>query len=164
VFPPSVGLLGGHLYSEWARGATYFTGGFGGKIGWSTVGAVTIDHLSPWLVAWVPGLDGGTAARIVANLIGYDAPSLGLRFDAAGRVDEGEQPVRAAVAEIAGMANARGDLPVYPPVAAAGDAVLGTVCRAIADAGLHGGMFSGLERFTPEQRAIVRRELVERLS
>jgi hypothetical protein len=162
VFPPSVGLLGGHIYDRWARGATFFTGGFGGRIGWSTVGAVTIDNLSPWLVAWAPGLEGGTAARVVAHLIGYDPPPLGLRFDARGRVDDPEQPIRSAVAEIAAMAAARGDTPVYPPVAGGDEALLRAVCRAIAEAGLEGGMFSGLERFTAEQRAIVRRELVER--
>jgi hypothetical protein len=164
VFPPSVGLLGGHIYREWARGATYLTGGFGGKIGWSTVGAVTIDNLSPWLVEWAPGLDRGAAARLVANLIGYDAPSLGLRFGANGRIDDHGQPIRSLLAEFGRMATARGGLPVYPPVAVADEAALGTVCRAIADAGLQGAMFSGLERFTGEQRAIVRRELLERLS
>jgi hypothetical protein len=164
VFPPSVALLGGHLYREWARGATYFTGGFGGRIGWGTVGAVVIDHLAPWLRAWAPGLDGGAAAQLVARLIGYDHPALGLRFDGAGRVEQPNGTTTALTAEIGRMAAASGGLPVYPPVASGHDeAALRTICRGIVAAGLAGAMFSGLERFTAEQRALVRRELAERL-
>jgi hypothetical protein len=164
VFPPSVGLLGGHLYQAWASGATYLTGGFGGRIGWSTVGAVTIDHLSPWLCRWAPGLDPALAARVVARLLGYDTPALGLQFDARGRVDDPGLPLRAHRHEMRQMAAAAGGLPVYPPVSAGLDAdALGEVCRGIIAAGLDGAMFSGLDRLTADLRAVVRRELSSRL-
>lgn len=164
VFPPSVALLGGHLYREWSRGATYYTGGFGGRIGWSTVGGVTIDGLSSWLGSIAPSIDGGVASRLVAHLIGYDQPSLGLSFDGMGRIDVPDQATLALISEIRRMAGARGGLPVYPPVAGASDlSTLRTICRAIVEADLDGAMFSGLDRFSPEYRALVRVELAERM-
>ena len=38
VFPPSIALLGGHLYAEWEAATDYLTGGssFGGVVGWAT--------------------------------------------------------------------------------------------------------------------------------
>lgn len=164
VFPPSVALLGGHLYQDWARGATFVTGGFGGRIGWGTVGTVTIDHLSPWLRAWVPGLDGAAAARLVAHLIGYDHPFLGLRFDSDGRVDGPHQAMMALTSEMQRMAAASGGLPVYPPVSGGtATTALRTICQSIVAAGLAGAMFSGLEQLTAEQRTVVREELADHL-
>jgi hypothetical protein len=38
------------------------------------------------------------------------------------------------------------------------------MCRAIVEAGLPGAMLAGLERTTPEQRAVIRSELTEHLA
>ena len=164
VFPPSVALLGGQIYREWARGATFFTGGFGGRIGWSTVGQVTIDNLAPWLRSWVPNLDGATAALLIAHLIGYDHDSPGSPAPDSGELGRPENLPPSFDTEIGRMARASGGVPVYPPVAGGLDlATLKSVCEGIAKAGLSGAMFSGLDTFSPEQRRIVRTALAEPL-
>ena len=153
VFPPGVALLGGHVYGHWATGATYLTGGFGPKIGWPSVGRVTVTSLAPWLRALVPGLPDAGALRIVAALVGAD-PSPGPDGD-----------LEALLREIARIAPARRNLPVYPPVAATWDAAqLGNICDAIVDAGLDGAMIAGLEQTSEAQRRVIRSRLSARLT
>lgn len=152
VFPPSVALLGGHVYAEWARAATYLTGGFGPTIGWGSVGRVTVTSLGATLGELVPEL-GVHARAVVAALVGARAEA-----DPAGDVD-------ALVEEIHRMTAARGSVPVYPPVAGPpGPAVLARICDAIVDAGLDGAMLAGLEAASPEQLGIIRRGLTGRLA
>jgi hypothetical protein len=159
-----VSLLGGHIYREWARGATFFTGGFGGRIGWSTVGEITIDNLATWLQTWVPDLDGATAAVLIAHLIGYDHASLREPFSESRPLDARENIPLSLTAEIGRMVRASGGVPVYPPVAGVlGLSALKMICESIVEAGLSGAMFSGLDAFGPEQRRVVRTALAQPL-
>lgn len=156
VFPPSVALLGGHCYPAWAESATYLTGGFGPRIGWGSVAGVTATNLAPWLQGLVPGLERTAAERIVGALLGLTPDEVAVERDGA--------TVPALLRELHRIGAARLTLPVYPPVPAGFDADgLRTVCRGIVEAGLHGGMFAGLEAFTAEQRRAVRTELTLRL-
>jgi hypothetical protein len=152
VFPPGASLLGGHVYAEWGRTATYLTGGFGPKIGWGSVGRVTATSLGEELGRLVPGL-GGCGAAIVAALVGADPA-----------VDPADD-VSALIGEIRRMGAARGSLPVYPPVAGPPTPdVLARIGEAIVDAGLHGAMLAGLESASPAQLAAIRRGLTEPLA
>lgn len=163
VFPASVALLGGHLYREWAQGATYLTGGFTGRIGWSTVGSVTIDGLSHWLGRVVPNLNSAIARQLVTRLIGYDHFPIAQRL-AEGQTEIADQQALTLGLEIQRTAAVSGDLSIYPPIAGEADvAALRQICRCIVDAGVDGAMFSGLDRFTTEQRAVIRTELAERI-
>jgi hypothetical protein len=153
VFPPGVALLGGHQYDRWAASATYLTGGFGTRIGWGSVGRVTAESLGQVLAGLVPGMSVAVAMRLVGSLVG--APSAP---DPAGD-DE------AYLVQLRAMSAARRGLPVYPPIADPTDPIrLARMCRAIVDAGLQGAMIAGLEQTGPEQRAVIRTELTERLA
>jgi len=153
VFPPGVALLGGQRYDRWAASATYLTGGFGPRIGWGSVGRVTVESLGPVLATLSPGLSIDAAMRVVDALIGADPIP-----DGAGDDDAYQVQIRA-------MAAARGDLPVYPPIAGPPEPDrLARMCRGVIDAGLQGAMIAGLESTTDAQRAVIRRELTDRLA
>lgn len=153
VFPPSVALLGGQRYDRWTSSATYLTGGFGPRIGWGSVQRVTTTSLGPALAALVPGMSVEDGMRVVAALVGSHP-----------HADETHDD-DAYAAQVAALAVARGGVPAYPPVAGPPEpARLARMCRAIIDAGLPGAMLAGLEHTTPEQRAVIRSELTERLA
>lgn len=151
VFPPSVALLGGHSYAAWTRTATYLTGGFGPKIGWSTVTRVTAEGLAALLVEGVPGLMGieEASASMMALL---------------GAPDPNEAPVAAFRRELRAMSRLRPGVPVYPPIPAGQSTdSLRAMCQTIVAEGLDGAMLSGLERYDADQRTIIRQELAARL-
>ncbi|MBX3031023.1 MAG: hypothetical protein KF809_12815 [Chloroflexi bacterium] len=153
VFPPSVALLGGQRYDRWTTTATYLTGGFGPRIGWGSVGRVTVESLGPALAALVPGMTMEAGMRVVAALVGA-------RAEPDPTTDDD-----AFVDQVRAMALARGGVPAYPPIAGPPEpARLARMCRAIVDAGLPGAMLAGLERTSPEQRRVIRTELTERLA
>jgi hypothetical protein len=153
VFPPSVALLGGQDYARWAQSATFFTGGFGPRIGWGSVGRVAAASLGELLAGMVPGLPIEDAQRTVAHL-------LGATTDLDATLDEGS-----LLRELARIAAVRGDIPVYPPIAGppAPDA-LARICDAIVEAGLDGAMVAGMEAATPTQRRVLRAQLAEPLA
>lgn len=152
VFPPSVALLGGHVYSWWAETATFLTGGFGPTIGWGSVGRVTATSLAATLAGAVPGLHADDAGRVVRSLIGT-----------VGGTDPADEQ-HAYEREVSKMAAAAGDTPAYPPIAGPPEpASLERMCAAIADAGLPGAMLAGLDRATHEQLRVIRTSLSQRV-
>jgi hypothetical protein len=151
VFPPSVALLGGHDYAKWARCATYFTGGFGPKIGWGSVGRVTATALGELLAAFVPGLAAIDAQLAISRLLGASTDP-----------DLDEASMRR---EVARMAAVRTYTPVYPPIPGPPPAAaLARTCDAIVDADLDGAMVAGLESAGSAQRRVLRESLMERLA
>ena len=134
VFPPSVALLGGHVYGRWAdAGATYLTGGFGEKIGWGSVGRVTATCLGR--------VARGARARDVA--LGWPRGRRGPRRRRRFR-DAGRATSMRTSRELRRMAAACGGLPVYPPIAGPpGVEALARMCDGIVDAGLDGAMLAG---------------------
>jgi hypothetical protein len=153
VFPPSVALLGGHVYERWAdAGATYLTGGFGERIGWGSVGRVTAKALGATLAGLVPGLTASQGCEAMASLVGASASATP------------DDDLDAYLTELSRMAAACGGLPVYPPIAGPpGVDVLARMCDGIVEAGLDGAMLAGLETTTAEQQLTIRSHLSGRL-
>ena len=160
VFPPSIALLGGHDYAQWAAGADYLTGGssFGGVVGWATTVSSLAGEWAPALCAAVEGLGEAEALGWVYRLFGYDRLGLplsldGLRNDALPLEEIFAHEVHKLKAQV-------GDsLPLYPPVSAHGDPErVRRLCRAVADAGCDGAML-GLDPGKAENLEAVRRAL-----
>jgi hypothetical protein len=179
VFPPSVAIFGGHHYAQWAGAADYLTGGssHGGVVGWATAVTNVALEWGRYLCAQVPGLDARTALRLLFRLLGYDdllaAGALDSHVASAGAItghlplafqplDRGEVPVvQIMEREIARLvATAPQRLALYPPIAAGrGLDQLGSLCRIVAQSGVHGALLSGLRPDDPDQLRTIRTNL-----
>jgi hypothetical protein len=157
VFPPSIALLGGHLYDEWERGADFLTGGssFGGVVGWATTVTNLATEWAPALCRTVPGLTEEEALRLIYRLFGYD--DLELPFSIEG-IRGDPLPLEEMFArEVARLkAAASGRVPLYPPVSAQGrPEQVRRLCLAVVDSGCDGAML-GLDPGKEENLKILR--------
>lgn len=162
VFPPSIALLGGHLYEAWEKGADYLTGGssFGGVVGWATTVTNLASEWAPALCRTVAGLTEEEALRLIYRLFGYDDLDLPLSVEGISR---GPLPLEDMFArEVARLkGGASGAIPLYPPVSAQGDPErVRKLCAAVADNGCDGAML-GLDVGKEENLKIVREILGE---
>jgi hypothetical protein len=160
VFPPSIALLGGHDYEQWAGGADYLTGGasFGGVVGWATTVSSLAGEWAPALCGAVKGLQEAEALAWVYQLFGYG--DLGLPYSLDG-LKNNVLPLENIFAhEVQKLKVQVGEsLPLYPPVSAQGDTErVRRLCRAVADAGCDGAML-GLDPNKAENLAVLCREL-----
>ena len=157
VFPPSIALLGGHLYDAWERGADYLTGGssFGGVVGWATTVTNLATEWVPALCRTVEGVTEEEALRLIYRLFGYDDLDLPMSVEG---IQNGALPLDEIFArEVARLkAGTSGNVPLYPPVSAGGDPErVRRLCRAVADNGCDGAMV-GLDVSKGENLKIVR--------
>ncbi len=144
VFPPSIALLGGHIYSEWERGADYLTGGssFGGVVGWATTVTNLATEWAPALCRVVSGLGEGEALGLIYRLFGYDNFGLPLSVE---RIRKGPLPVAEMYAREVGKLKVltSGNLPLYPPVSAGAEPeVVRQFCTTVAENECDGALFT----------------------
>ncbi|MEM2906325.1 MAG: hypothetical protein QW057_01820 [Candidatus Bathyarchaeia archaeon] len=71
VFPPSIALMGGHIYRGWEQNVDYLMGGFGGLAGWPDAVLTLFREFASLLCGNVKGLDEADALRFVYGLLGY---------------------------------------------------------------------------------------------
>ncbi len=144
VFPPSIALLGGHVYSEWERGADYLTGGssFGGVVGWATTVTNLATEWAPALCRIVQGLEEGEALRLIYRLFGYE--DFGLPLSVA-EIRKGPLPVVEMYSREVGKLKAlsSGNRPLYPPVSAGAEPeVVRQLCSAVVEQKCDGALFT----------------------
>ena len=156
VFPPSIALLGGHLYDEWERGADYLTGGssFGGVVGWATTVTNLATEWAPALCGVVDGLTEEEALRLIYRLFGYDDFDLPLSVEG---IRQGVLPLEEIFArEVARLkAGTSGNVPLYPPVSAQGEPErVRRLCQAVVENGCDGAML-GLDVEKEENLRII---------
>ena len=156
VFPPSIALLGGHLYEAWEKGADYLTGGssFGGVVGWATTVTNLATEWAPALCRTVAGLTEEEALRLIYRLFGYDDLDLPLSVE---EIRKGPLPLEDMFArEMARLkGGTSGAIPLYPPVSAQGTPErVRKLCAAVADNGCDGAML-GLDVGKEENLKIV---------
>ena len=158
VFPPSIALLGGHLYPAWERGADYLTGGssFGGVVGWGTAVTSLATEWAQALCRTVPGLGEQVALRLVYQLFGYDDFDLPLSV-------EGLQKERLPVVEMYArevrklVGQASGSMALYPPISAQGaPEQVRRLCSAVVENGCDGAML-GVDPDEEENLRIIRK-------
>ena len=143
VFPPSIALLGGHIYGAWERGADYLTGGssFGGVVGWATTVTNLATEWAPALCRIVLGLEEKDALQLIYRLFGYDD------FDLPRSVEDirkGPLPLGEMYAREVDKLKAltSGTIPLYPPISAhAAPERVRQFCTAVVESGCHGAMF-----------------------
>ena len=137
VLPPSVAIFAGQSWRLWARSATYFTGGFGDRIGWPTARAAfeselrgIFDQAPAWLAT-----DRSETAR--DPLAADGTLALGREISRARSFADGR--------------------PVYPPIAGVPNpSSMELTFAAIVDGDLDGGLFTDLHRFDASARRAVR--------
>ncbi len=156
VFPPSVALLGGHLYEEWERGVDFLTGGasFGGVVGWATCVPSVVAEWGGALLRAVPGAAEEDVVALLWRLFGYDDLALPRRLP--GQPGE-ELPLEDIYArELARLrASSSGAVPLYPPVTATGGAErTRRLCQAVVDCGGNGALLN-LDLQQTESLAVV---------
>ena len=144
VFPPSVALLGGHDYADWAGGANYLTGGssFGGNVGWATMVTNLAGEWGAALCRTVADLAQGEALELTYRLFGYDDLGLPQTFDGLKR---DPLPLAAMFArEVAKLkAVHTADMRLYPPLSlSAAPELVGQLVGAVADQQCDGAMLS----------------------
>ena len=135
VFPPSIALLGGHLYAEWEAATDYLTGGssFGGVVGWATTVTNLATEWAPALCQIVPGLHEGIALQTIYQMFEYG--DLALPLSIAGIQGESlplSEMYNREVTKLKALTS--GKTPLYPPVSASGDPELvRQLCTAVVD-------------------------------
>ncbi|MDA0836965.1 MAG: hypothetical protein O3B01_02070 [Planctomycetota bacterium] len=144
VWPPSVALLGGHDYALWEQGADYLTGGSsaGGVVGWATTVTNLAGEWASFLCKQVSGLEEQTALRLVFQMFDYEKFELP---DSKDGIQKGPLPLeRMYEFEVEKLKNSSsGNLPLYPPISASGDAVrTRKLCEAVAKNGCDGALFT----------------------
>lgn len=153
VFPPSIALLGGQLYSEWEKGADFLTGGSsaGGVVGWASGVTNLATEWAPALRRSAPGLAEEEALGLVYQLFGCE--DLGLPTSVEG-LRRGPLPVVAAYARELDrlQAGTSGGLPLYPPLSAGGGLEL---VRQLAGAVVERGCDGAMLVLDPEQDQVL---------
>jgi hypothetical protein len=146
VFPPSIALLGGHLYDEWELGSDFLTGGSssGGVVGWATTVTNLATEWAPALCGIVNTLDESDALRLIYQLFGYDDFDLPLSV-------EGIQNEDLPIAEMYNRevvrlkAQTTGNCPLYPPISASGSpGLVRRLCESVTSNQCDGMLFSGM--------------------
>lgn len=143
VFPPTVSLLGGHDYSGWEEATDFLTGGSsaGGVVGWATGGTNTAAEWAQTLIDAVPGVAEAEAVELMLRALAiHEVADLPRTLQG---LLEGSLPTAALyeqeIDRLREMTTGR--VPLYPPVAASGDAeVVRRLCAAVRDGGCHGAM------------------------
>ncbi len=158
VFPPSIALLGGHIYGAWERGADYLTGGssHGGVVGWATTVTNLASEWAPALCRAVADLQEGEALQLVYRMFGYD--DLDLPLEVAGLRD-GPLPLALMFArEVSRLkAQIRGRVPLYVPVSVGAEPELvRRLLETVTDNHCEGALFSGLDPENDETLALIR--------
>ncbi|MEW6752737.1 MAG: hypothetical protein AB1505_17410 [Candidatus Latescibacterota bacterium] len=156
VFPPSVALLGGHLYEEWERGADFLTGGasFGGVVGWATCVPSLAAEWARALLCAVPEAAEADALALVWRLFGYDDLPVPRTL---AELQAGPLPLEEIYArEVDRLrAGASGAIPLYPPVTATGSPEqVRRLCQAVVDNRCDGAMLN-LDLARTESLAVV---------
>jgi len=82
VFPPSIALLGGHVYPRWERSVDFTMGGFGDLVGWGEAVLTLFREAAALLCKNVKGLGEADALRFVYALLGYGDLGLPLSTEA----------------------------------------------------------------------------------
>ena len=157
VFPPSIALLGGHIYSEWEKGADYLTGGssFGGVVGWATTVTSLASEWAPALCRAVPGLEEEEILPLIYRMFGYEDFDLPLSVEG---IQQGPLPLAKMFArEVEKLKALAGDrIALYPPISAgAAPELVRQLCTAVVENGCDGALF-GLEPEKDENLAILR--------
>ena len=158
VFPPSIALLGGHIYEAWVRGADYLTGGssHGGVVGWATAVTNLASEWAPALCRTVGGLPEEEALQLVYRMFGYDDLDLPL---AVADLREGHLPVAQMFArEVTRLkAQIRGQVPLYPPVSIGNEPELARqLLESVVDNQCEGALFGGLDPENGAMLALIR--------
>ena len=147
VYPPSIAFLGGHSYSDWARGADFLTGGFGARIGWGTAGPVTRQAVAEAVEGVLGRRVPERMHQLAAELLGWDSPA-------------GDDPADVLCHEVATLAAREIARPTYVPVRGIGDAAqLKRVCDSILAAGFEGAVFPELNSIPREGQSVIRSAL-----
>lgn len=157
VFPPSIALLGGHIYSAWERGADYLTGGssYGGVVGWATTVTNLATEWAQVLCEAAQGLEESDALRLIYRMFGYDDFDLPLSVEG---IRAGSLPLmRMYAREVEKLrAVTSGNIPLYPPVSAtAAPEVVRELCTTVVENGCDGALF-GLDPYRDENLAVIR--------
>ena len=158
VFPPSIALLGGHIYEAWERGADYLTGGssHGGVVGWATTVTNLASEWAPALCQTVGGVGEDEALQLVYRMFGYDDLDLPL---AVADLQNGKLPLAQMFArEVARLrAQIRDQVPLYPPVSIGSEPVLARqLLETVVENQCEGALFSGLDPDNDAMLALVR--------
>ena len=144
VFPPSIALLGGHLYAEWEAATDYLTGGssFGGVVGWATTVTNLATEWAAALCQIMSGLNEGIALQTIYQMFGYG--DLALPLSVAGIQQESLPLSEMYLREVTKLkALTSGKIPLYPPVSASGDPQLvRELCTAVVDNRCDGALFT----------------------
>ena len=149
VFPPSIALLGGHIYAEWERGADYLTGGssFGGVVGWATTVTNLATEWGPALCRAVPDLEEQEALQWIYRMFGYDDFALPLSVEG---LQKGSLPIAEMYTHEVKKLKAftSGRVPLYPPISASAEPELvRQLCTAVVENECDGALFG----VAPEQ-------------
>ena len=144
VWPPSVALLGGHDYELWERGADYLTGGSSacGVVGWATTVTNLATEWASFLCEQAQGLDEQAAFRLVFGMFDYEKFELS---HSVKEIQEGPLPITEMYEyEVRKLkSSVSGNLPLYPPISASGDAVCTRkLCEAVATNDCDGALFT----------------------
>jgi len=158
VFPPSIALLGGHIYEAWEMGADYLTGGssHGGVVGWATTVTNLASEWAPALCRTVGGVGEDEALQLVYRMFGYDDLDLPL---AVADLQNGKLPLAQMFArEVARLrAQIRDQVPLYPPVSIGSEPVLARqLLETVVENQCEGALFSGLDPDNDAMLALVR--------
>lgn len=70
VFPPSIALLGGHIYRLWENNVDFMMGGFGDLVGWGASTRTFLRGLAAALCENIKGFDQPDALRLAYSLLG----------------------------------------------------------------------------------------------
>ena len=158
VFPPSIALLGGHIYEAWGRGADYLTGGssHGGVVGWATTVTNLASEWAPALCRTVEGVQEKEALQLVYRMFGYDDLDLPL---AVADLREGHLPVAQMFdREVARLkAQIRGQVPLYPPISIGNEPELARqLLESVVENQCEGALFGGLDPENDAMLALIR--------
>lgn len=145
VFPPSISLLGGHLYEQWEQGSDFLTGGSssGGVVGWATTVTNLASEWAPALCSVVDTLDESDALHLIYQLFGYDDFDLPRSVEG---IEKEDLPIAEMYnREIVRMtAQTSGNRPIYPPISTSGPTgLVRQLCESVSSNQCDGMLFSG---------------------